>query len=463
MANTMMNGDEILDIFFDKDDSFLKDFDYSMNGDLPESLDQLHDSFLPSEESVNNPEFWNSFLRDVARDYENNNGVISNKNQEIDSGSQYSESLSPQSSSGCESYDLSVVVETVSKDTVPNSDSCVQLFPESHDYILSSPIQHVSESSIDIGADVVVYTSEISTTEDSNHSTILVPESIISPKSTPKPAGGRKRSLEEDASFFDSNTQTLRLTEDEKKLMKKEGLQIPTHLPLTRAEERELKRIRRKIRNKQSAQESRKRKKDYVDGLENRVKLCTSENVRLQKKVQTLETQQRSLLDQIKHLQSIISNSTGKTVQTSTCLMVLIVSFALILFPSLFQNSFQSKLLSPVKNEMPPVAGSSRVLLSSNDDSNHVENHMSGESINKSQGEYIIPKKGELYEESFPQMLQGFEEADLNPSKRYRIAPKYQLLSPGFQKDEAGSLLQNESTYFQLHDTGHINRKGVFK
>ncbi|GFY42452.1 cyclic AMP-responsive element-binding protein 3-like protein 4, partial [Trichonephila inaurata madagascariensis] len=427
-----------------------------MNPDLPDNLDQLHDSFLPCEESVNNPDFWNSFLQDVARDYENNNGSVSSKNQEIDSGSRYSESLSPRSSSsGSESYDLSVVVETVSKDTSPNSDSYVELYPESHDYTVNSPIQHVSESSIDIGADVVVYTSEISTTEDSNHSTILVPESIISPKSTPKPAGGRKRSLEEDTSFFDLATKTLHLTEDEKKLMKKEGLQIPTHLPLTRAEEKELKRIRRKIRNKQSAQESRKRKKDYVDGLENRVKLCTSENIKLQKKVQTLETQQKSLVEQIKHLQSIISNSTGKTVQTSTCLMVLIVSFALILFPSLFQNSFQSKLLSPVKNEMPPVAGSSRVLLSSNDDSSHVENQMSAESINKSQGEYMIPKRAEFYEESYPKMLQGFEEADLNPSKRYRVAPKYELLSPGFQKDEAGSPLQNESSYVQLHDTGH--------
>lgn len=40
-----------------------------------------------------------------------------------------------------------------------------------------------------------------------------------------------------------------------------------------------------------SAKESRKRKQGYVDGLEQRVKLCTQENRELQKKVDSLEKQ----------------------------------------------------------------------------------------------------------------------------------------------------------------------------
>ncbi|KAF3695659.1 Cyclic AMP-responsive element-binding protein 3-like protein 3 [Channa argus] len=124
------------------------------------------------------------------------------------------------------------------------------------------------------------------------------------------------------------------LTEEEKRLLAKEGATIPTHMPLTKAEERTLKRVRRKIRNKQSAQESRKKKKVYVDGLENRVAICTAHNLELQKKVQMLQKQNISLIEQLRKLQAIVKMSTMKASTTSTCVMVFLLSFCLIIFPS---------------------------------------------------------------------------------------------------------------------------------
>ncbi|TFK00829.1 Cyclic AMP-responsive element-binding protein 3-like protein 3 [Platysternon megacephalum] len=129
--------------------------------------------------------------------------------------------------------------------------------------------------------------------------------------------------------------QELVLTEDEKKLLGKEGVTLPTQLPLTKYEERVLKKIRRKIRNKQSAQESRKKKKEYIDGLESRMSACTAQNQELQRKVLHLEKQNSSLLEQLRKLQTLVVQSTNKAAQTGTCIAVLLLSFALIVFPSI--------------------------------------------------------------------------------------------------------------------------------
>ncbi|XP_073180153.1 cyclic AMP-responsive element-binding protein 3-like protein 3 isoform X3 [Lepidochelys kempii] len=161
--------------------------------------------------------------------------------------------------------------------------------------------------------------------------------------------------------------QELALTEDEKKLLAKEGVTLPTQLPLTKGhrvtgcgagkdpnqgvpppppwsglcpslrqyEERVLKKIRRKIRNKQSAQESRKKKKEYIDGLESRMSACTAQNQELQRKVLHLEKQNSSLLEQLRKLQTLVVQSTNKAAQTGTCIAVLLLSFALIIFPSI--------------------------------------------------------------------------------------------------------------------------------
>ncbi|GAB1601084.1 cyclic AMP-responsive element-binding protein 3-like protein 2 [Argonauta hians] len=164
-----------------------------------------------------------------------------------------------------------------------------------------------------------------------------------------------------------SNKLPIILTDEEKTLLTREGYVLPTNMPLTKEEERALKSVRRKIRNKISAKESRKRRQEYVDGLEKRVKFCTVENQQLQKKIMNLEKQNISLVSQMKKLQSLILSSTNKPVQTSTCLMVLLLSFAMIVGPAV--NPFYSTSSSSSEDlSSRRTPGNSRRLLEKMDD-----------------------------------------------------------------------------------------------
>ncbi|XP_039610746.1 cyclic AMP-responsive element-binding protein 3-like protein 1 [Polypterus senegalus] len=128
----------------------------------------------------------------------------------------------------------------------------------------------------------------------------------------------------------------LMLTEEEKRTLIAEGYPVPNKLPLTKAEEKALKRVRRKIKNKISAQESRRKKKEYVECLEKKVETFTSENNELWKKVESLENANRTLLQQLQKLQSLVAGKVPRScrmasTQTGTCIMVMLLCFVLVL------------------------------------------------------------------------------------------------------------------------------------
>ncbi|XP_077003873.1 cyclic AMP-responsive element-binding protein 3 isoform X4 [Tamandua tetradactyla] len=137
---------------------------------------------------------------------------------------------------------------------------------------------------------------------------------------------------------------SLILTDEEKRLLEKEGFTLPGTLPLTKVEEQALKRVRRKIRNKKSAQESRRKKKMYVGGLESRVLKCTAQNLELKNKVQLLEEQNLSLLDQLRKLQAIMIQISNKSSSSSTCVLVLLFSFCLLLVPAMYSSDTRGSL-----------------------------------------------------------------------------------------------------------------------
>ena len=122
--------------------------------------------------------------------------------------------------------------------------------------------------------------------------------------------------------MFIGVTTNLHLTDEERKLLKEEGVDLPEDLPLTKAEERVLKKVRRKIRNKRSAMESRRRKKEYITTVEEQYEsskgkfyasfffkaktLILDENDELKKRVKFLEQQNRNLMSQLRKLQESV-------------------------------------------------------------------------------------------------------------------------------------------------------------
>ncbi|KAG9475871.1 hypothetical protein GDO78_003979 [Eleutherodactylus coqui] len=122
----------------------------------------------------------------------------------------------------------------------------------------------------------------------------------------------------------------LLLTEEERRTLVAEGYPIPTKLPLTKTEEKALKRVRRKIKNKVRVGSCGNKKKNLLKWVES----FTSQNSELWKKVETLENANRSLLQQLQKLQALVTGKLPRpcklaATQTGTCLMVVALCFML--------------------------------------------------------------------------------------------------------------------------------------
>ncbi|KAL3311926.1 hypothetical protein Ciccas_009488 [Cichlidogyrus casuarinus] len=105
--------------------------------------------------------------------------------------------------------------------------------------------------------------------------------------------------------------QKLYLSDEERYLLSRENVKIPTKLPLTRMEDRALRGVRRRIRNKLSAKASRARKQEHVVELEKRLNHFESENNKLHLRVESLRKSNRGLVSMVRRLQEKVSNFSG--------------------------------------------------------------------------------------------------------------------------------------------------------
>jgi len=84
---------------------------------------------------------------------------------------------------------------------------------------------------------------------------------------------------------------------------------LAQHHALTPAEERELKKQRRLIKNRESAQLSRKRKKNYIEELEGKLQGLEGENVNLRHELASLSVKNSQLRGEVTYLNDMIEKS----------------------------------------------------------------------------------------------------------------------------------------------------------
>lgn len=154
--------------------------------------------------------------------------------------------------------------------------------------------------------------------------------------------------------------------------------------PLSQEEEKDIKRQRRLIKNRESAQMSRERKKHMVDDMRDKVSALQNENSRLATRVTELNAENKTLKEEVLQLQSVINKSSfltqllknvtsikSKSAQQSLsvisnkakaagiCLMVVLFTFGMFFNQAAVNPAFEPATRFDIPSVIPPHAQSS--------------------------------------------------------------------------------------------------------
>lgn len=129
---------------------------------------------------------------------------------------------------------------------------------------------------------------------------------------TPEPTDSDNSNQSSEKEENDSSSSSTGKKSEEKKRKRKSKKEGKESKALTPEEEKELKRQRRLIKNRESAQASRERKKIYIQGLEKKVDGLAQEFNDLQGHVLTLEEENELLRQRLKMLGEVVEEPSHK-------------------------------------------------------------------------------------------------------------------------------------------------------
>lgn len=141
---------------------------------------------------------------------------------------------------------------------------------------------------------------------DDFYSSDVDDDESASSSSTKKKIGPLQKRLKSGDFKLLTRDELLELTSAE---FEEYAAQLAQHHTLTPAEERELKKQRRLIKNRESAQLSRKRKKNYIEELEGKLSTLEGENSSLKHELASLAVKNSQLRGEVTYLNDMIEKS----------------------------------------------------------------------------------------------------------------------------------------------------------